>query len=434
MNRTFLSLYLLIVLCIAAAGWGLDALWRHFSPAPTLTRDQQDLIRLIEAQLQREPHAQLQTQLQILSSLNRTLTSQLDILTLDDFANSAYSQKINQGKPVLVYTQDGTQQIYKRLNNSEQILRLSMAAPKSHSQSYLYSLLLTVFYAAIGLAVFIWVWPLMRDVRKLEQHTQHIGKHSLPEPVNVLPGSAVTHLARAFNQMAERIKELLASHQEMTYAVSHELRTPLARMKFALAMVQNNQPKDSNIQSVMDDVNEMDALITQLLTYAGYEQEQGPLKQAEGDMAFLLRELITRAEHSHCAARTTGTPPIAVTLVCAPEHAIVRCDWHLMERAVFNLIHNAFRFSQGQIVVELTQDHSHFMITVSDDGAGVPEAERERVFESFIRLESAANAQVRGFGLGLAIVKRVLTWHQGSASVMPAPNLGGACFCVRWPK
>lgn len=427
MNRTFLSLYLLIVLCIAAAGWGLDALWRHLSPPPTLTLAQRDLISLIEHQLQNDPKA--------LNALNPRLASQLDILNLDDFANSAYGKKINQGKPVLVYTQDGTLQIYKRLKDSQQILRLSMAQPKKHSQNYLYSLLLTVFYAAIGLAVFVWVWPLMRDVRRLEQHTQHVGKHTLPEPVNVLPGSAVNHLARAFNQMAERIKELLASHKEMTYAVSHELRTPLARMKFALAMVQNNQPDDTNTQGLLDDVNEMDALITQLLTYAGYEQEQGPLKQAEGDMAFLLRELITRAEQSHFkCAHQHHQHPITTTLVCAPEHALVVCDWHLMERALFNLIHNAFRFSQGRIVVALTQDNTHFEITVSDDGAGVPEADRERVFESFVRLEAEANAQVRGFGLGLAIVKRVLKWHQGSASVSQSPELGGACFCLRWPK
>ncbi|MDZ7923712.1 MAG: ATP-binding protein [Marinagarivorans sp.] len=429
MNRTFLSLYLLIVLCIAAAGWGLDALWRHLSPPPTLTPAQQDLITLIEHQLHANPQA--------LNTLNHTLTSQLDILNLDDFANSAYGQKINRGKPVLVYTQDGTLQIYKRLKgaDSQQILRINMAQPKKNNQNYLYSLLLTVFYAAIGLAVFVWVWPLMRDVRRLEQHTQHVGKHRLPEPVNVLPGSAVNHLARAFNQMAERIKELLASHKEMTYAVSHELRTPLARMKFALAMIQNNQPDDTNTQGLRDDVDEMDALITQLLTYAGYEQEQGPLKQAEGDMAFLLRELITRAEQSHYkGTHQNADTTITTTLVCAPEHALVFCDWHLMERAVFNLIHNAFRFSQGRIEVVLTQDTTHFEITVSDDGIGVPEAERERVFESFIRLEAEANAQVRGFGLGLAIVKRVLKWHQGSASVAPSTELGGACFCLRWPK
>ena len=247
----------------------------------------------------------------------------------------------------------------------------------------------------------------------------------------MLPGSAVSHLASAFNQMAERIKELLASHKEITYAVSHELRTPLARMKFALAMLKNATPNEqqaAHISSLSQDIDEMEALITQLLTYAGYEQEDGPLTQESGDMAFLISELIQRAKASHKQTL------VDVILECPDQTSLVYCDWHLMERAIFNLIHNALRFANTTIRVTLRQTQADFIITVEDDGPGIPAEQRARVFDSFVRLESKPNAQVRGFGLGLAIVQRVLKWHDGKATVGVSEQLGGARFCLQWPQ
>ncbi|HEY7772241.1 MAG TPA: ATP-binding protein [Marinagarivorans sp.] len=429
MNRAFLSLYILIVFCVALFGWGLDKLWQHFSPPPPITAAQHDLFALVERAI---IHAKSPTEARLeTATLSASTQSHIELLSLDDFANSPLSEQLSSGEPLRLHNSLGELQLYKRINSQADIIRLTLPAPSAQKGSYLYEILLTVFYGSIGLVVFIWVWPLMRDVRKLERHTQHIGKRSLPEPVSVLPGSAVSHLASAFNQMAERIKELLASHKEITYAVSHELRTPLARMKFALAMLKNADPSDqqaAQTSSLSQDIDEMDALITQLLTYAGYEQEDGPLKQESGDMAFLISELIQRAKASH------QNTDVQIALDCPNQTTHVYCDWHLMERAIFNLIHNALRFAQTTIRVTLKQTQADFIITVEDDGPGIPAEQRTRVFESFVRLESKPNAQVRGFGLGLAIVQRVLKWHDGKASVGSSAQLGGAQFCLQWPK
>lgn len=417
MNRTFFSLYLLIALGIALAGWGLDKLWVYFSPPPAVTAAQHDLIKLIE-------HAAA-TNGQ--SSLPPNLQTQISYLQLEDFAHSSLRDDLAAGQSVTLHNRKGELHIYKLASDKRTIIRLQLPATPPARTSHLNTILLMLFYATIGLVIYLWLWPLMRDVRKLERHTQHVGQNQLPEPVSVLPGSAVTHLANAFNKMAERIRELLASHKEMTYAVSHELRTPLARMKFALAMLKSDSSSAQHAASLAQDIDEMEALITQLLTYAGYEQESGPLTQKDGDMAFFIQELITRAKQSN------PTRDIHVELVCDSKNTQVQCDWHLMERAIFNLIHNAFRFADQKIVVELAQNDDEFSITVSDDGPGIATEDRERVFESFVRLNAKPNAQVRGFGLGLAIVKRVMKWHQGTASVDKAPQRG-AKFILRWPR
>ena len=430
MNRTFLSLYILIVLCVALFGWGLDKLWQHFSPPPSITTAQQNLLTLIEFSIE-QPTTPNKNKHAIIRAMSASMQSHIELLSLDDFASSSLSKTLAEGQAVRLHNQHGELQLYKRISNSRDIIRITLPAQMPPKSSYLYEILITLFYGSIGLVVFIWVWPLMRDVRKLERHTQHVGKHTLPDPVSVLPGSAVSHLASAFNQMAERIKELLASHKEMTYAVSHELRTPLARMKFALAMLKSNNSdsqQSPHAMSIAQDIDEMDALITQLLTYAGYEQEDGPLKQQDGDMAFLISELIQRAKDSH------PNTHIAVTLECPEGSTHVHCDWHLMERAIFNLIHNALRFAESAILVTLTQSSSKYSISVEDDGPGIPQDQQTRVFESFVRLDSKPNEQVRGFGLGLAIVQRVMKWHDGQAIVTKSTALNGAQFTLQWPK
>jgi two-component system OmpR family sensor kinase len=436
MNRAFLSLYLLIVLCVAVVGWGLDKLWQYYSPAPLITAAQQDLLTLIEAALTNDQYNGITGQPQLTEVLPKTMVSRIELLSFDDFATSTYSDALSSGAPLLLYDQYGQQQIYQQLATGDQIIRLTLPHIERPKGSYLYEILLTLFYCSLGLVVFIWVWPLMRDVRKLELHTKHLGHHSLPNPVSVSPASALSHLARAFNQMAERSKELLASHKEITYAVSHELRTPLARMKFALAMVkgkvsQNETINDSlnmHLASLAQDVEEMEALITQLLSYAGYEQESGPLEQKNGDMAFLISELIRRAKASHSANH------IDIFLECKMNVTQVNCDWHLMERAIFNLIHNALRFADKKIIITLSQSEKDYQITIEDDGPGIPDDQALRVFESFVRLEVNANAQTRGFGLGLAIVKRVMKWHLGQAFVDKSHALGGAKFTLLWPR
>ena len=414
MNRTFLSLYAIIVIVVVLSGWGLDLLWKYFAPPPVITNTQRDLIQLISYLHKNDlPYP-------------NELASQITELHQEDLARSSLHDQLITGQTVLLHDAKGNQQLYKLVPQSNTILRINIPKPPTPT-SHLDNLLLSLFYIAIGIGIFIWVWPLMRDVKKLEAHTRHVGKHTLPDPVNVLPGSAVSNLAQAFNQMAERIKELLASHKEMTYAVSHELRTPLARMKFALAMLDDSSANNPHTQSLQQDIAEMDELITQLLSYAGYEHESEALKQEKGDMSYLIHELIKRAEDS--------SPHIKLNIhfECAINPPIVDCEWHLMERALFNIIHNGFRFANNEIRIRLISTEACFQINIEDDGPGIPQEDHARVFDSFVRLEGKANSQVRGFGLGLAIVKRILRWHNGDASVSHS-SLGGANFELAWPK
>jgi signal transduction histidine kinase len=103
-----------------------------------------------------------------------------------------------------------------------------------------------------------------------------------------------------------------------------------------------------------------------------------------------------------------------------------------METVLRNLLYNAIRYARKKIrVTFLVQSNAVYSLRVDDDGPGIPEADRERVFGSFVQLGEPSGNKV-GYGLGLAIVKRVAEWHGGEAAVSQSV-LGGAVFCIHWP-
>src|SRR5690606_39874780 len=186
-------------------------------------------------------------QQQQIAILNQELRNKLQLIHLDELANSSATQKIFAGEIVSASTGSNELIWYKRIAQSNNVLVVQTPGlDKSRSSVYLG--LLIIFYLAIAFVVFLWIWPLSRDLSRLEKHTRFIGKEGAPDQIAVAPTSTVFTLANAFNRMAKRIHELIASHKEMTYAISHELRTPLARMKLALAMVENDSAESMQRQ------------------------------------------------------------------------------------------------------------------------------------------------------------------------------------------
>lgn len=424
MNRAFISLYFFIVFSVVVIGWGLDKFWEKLYPVLELETDIADLIVLLEEEVRDLPPPQQQ---QRIAELSNKLHSQLQLIDIDDLAHSSATQQIQAGEIVSASADSNRLIWYKRLASSDRVLVLMSPNPDA-TRSSVYSGLLVLFYLGIALVVFLWVWPLSRDLSRLERHTRFIGKDGALDQIAVASTSTVSTLANALNRMAKRIHELIGSHREMTYAVSHELRTPLARMKFALAMAGDcgNTQVQKQLNSIHQDVMEMENLISSLLSYAGFEQESQQLDRRDGHMQDLLGEILTRIYRDQPAA----TP---VKILDYSNGKTFNCEWKLMECAILNLLQNAARFAKEQIIIELRITDTEYRVAVADDGPGIPEAERSRVFESFVRLYSDSNPEASGFGLGLAIVKRVMQWHGGDAELIDSA-LGGACVQLHWAK
>lgn len=441
MNRAFISLYFFIVASVVLIGWGLNQFWESVAPEQEPTAEIQALFRLIEQELiepdllAQQPQS-LAAYTQAAQQLGKQLNLSLELLPLDDLAQSAAMQELHAGK-ILAASSNGDIIWYKRLAQTDQVVMLKIPV-SDDSQSPFYRLLLIVFYLAIALAIYLWVWPLSRDSKKLEVQTRTLGKDGVPETLKISAASTLYPLAQAFNHMAQRLRELIASHREMTNAVSHELRTPLARMKFALAMIDEeklNEKDRRQLRSVEQDIAEMESLISALLTYAGFEQKTQQLKQTSGHMRDLLDELQVRfARHNQ--------RHLNLEICDTTDNAEFICEWKLIETVLQNFINNAARYAKSRIRIELMQTQSEYIIAVEDDGPGIPVDERKRVFDSFVRLyyaeqdgdQTSGNSSTGGFGLGLAIVKRIMQWHHGTAHFVEPEILGGARAQIRWPR
>jgi signal transduction histidine kinase len=446
MNRAFISLYFFIVASVVLIGWGLNQFWESVAPEQEPTAEIHALFQLIEDELiekQLTEQDVLRQQAQpdpgytsAAQQLGKQLNITLELLPLDDLAQSAAMHELRAGK-ILAASSNGNIIWYKRLAQTDQVVMLSVPVSDDRESPF-YRLLLVVFYLAIALAIYVWVWPLSRDSKKLEVQTRALGKDGVPETLKISPTSTLYPLAQAFNHMAQRLRELIASHREMTNAVSHELRTPLARMKFALAMIEEAQLDEKSrrqLRSLEQDIAEMESLISALLAYAGFEQKTQQLSQSSGHMRDLLDELQLRfARHNQ--------RQVQLEICDTTDNAEFKCEWKLIETVLQNFINNAARYAKSRIRIELMQTPDEYIIAVEDDGPGIPANERERVFDSFVRLyyaeqdgdQTSGNSATGGFGLGLAIVKRIMQWHHGSAQFVEPEVLGGARVEICWPK
>ena len=420
MNRAFISLYGFIVASVLLLGWGLNHFWDRLAPEPPVSQEVRSLLALIDLQLNAGTDP---------AELARQLSAQhasLQLLPLDELASSGALAQLQAGD--ILRSADAQQFSYYQLaSRGGQVIILSLPAPPAPAP-LLQRLLLGLFYAGLALAIFLWVWPLSRDAKKLEQQTRQLGKDGLPQNLRIAPSSALYPLARAFNLMAQRLRELLSSHRDMTNAVSHELRTPLARMKFALALIDTGALDDKSrrqLASLEQDVAEMESLIGSLLMYAGFERQGQQLNTRPGDMADLFAELQLRFAR-------TNQRPVQLELHLQAPTSNCECEWKLIETVLHNALGNAARYARERIRLEWLAARDEYLIAIEDDGPGIAPAERARVFESFVRLYPEGEA-ASGFGLGLAIIQRILHWHGGEARFVDPQHLGGARLELRWP-
>lgn len=224
----------------------------------------------------------------------------------------------------------------------------------------------------------------------------------------VVPGSSrdeFATLTNAFNQMVRRVREMIAAREQLLRDVSHELRSPITRIKVALELLPDSEPR----ARLGADVRELEAMVTELLEMerlrSGYEIRKEPI-----DLVLLARNVI--------ASFGETTPPIV--LRTGGDAIVVQADSRMMSVVLRNLVENAVTHSlPDSAPVELTIDQvtDGARLRVIDDGPGIPESETENIFEPFYRLDRSRSRRTGGYGLGLSICKRVVTAHGGTIAV-----------------
>ena len=253
----------------------------------------------------------------------------------------------------------------------------------------------------------------IKPIQRLADAAESFGKGR--EVPNFRPRGAteVRRAAHAFIEMKSRVERAIEQRTTMLAGVSHDLRTVLTRFKLELALL-----KDSGEAEAMNkDVDEMSRMLEAYLAFArGDTGEQA----ASSDMAAMLEQLQADAERDgrNVTVAFRGTPIVTVR-----PNAFKRC--------LANLVSNAARYGKS-ISITGQRDHRWLIVTVDDDGPGIPSGMREDVFKPFLRLDDARNQDEGGTGLGLAIARDIARSHGGDITLGESP-LGGLRATVRVP-
>ncbi|WP_426749742.1 ATP-binding protein [Myxococcus sp. Y35] len=284
----------------------------------------------------------------------------------------------------------------------------------------------TVLLAVLGLAVLALTWPLYRHVTRLAATASTFGQGDFQARAEARAPEPIGHLARTFNDMAERIQRMSQEQQASLQAISHELRTPISRLHFALHLARETPDVatlHAQLADMEKDVGELDQLTEELLTFTRLHRDAPPLERERVDLTAMVTELFHQlsvfSPNLRLQLHATGT-------VEAEGSA------RYLRRAIGNLIRNAQRHARSEVRVHVSRDEQRCTVAVDDDGPGIPPSERERLFLPFTRLDDSRNRKTGGHGLGLAITHRIMQAHQGQAWVTEAP-LGGARVALSWP-
>lgn len=216
---------------------------------------------------------------------------------------------------------------------------------------------------------------------------------------------AVSH---TFNQMTESLAMLDSERTLLLAGVSHDLRTPLARLRIAIELLPDEQC-GSYKEGMIQDITDMDGIINQFLDFVrGVEGEASQMV----DLNDLLKSLYERNLR-------LGRK---VILKLAPTHLIALRPM-AMQRLLGNLIDNAFAYGKGEVILKTKIEAEHILVSVLDNGLGIPESEQARLLRPFERLDTA-RGNTKGSGLGLAICERIAKLHKGKLALINRPTGG----------
>lgn len=280
----------------------------------------------------------------------------------------------------------------------------------------------------ISLGVYALIFPLERKLQLIQSGVNEVGDGNLDTRVQVVGQDEIARLAATFNAMTEHIKRLIESQRELTRAVSHELRTPVARIRFAVDMLADTDDQESREMQrdyIDEDIESLNGLIDEILTYAKLE-EGSPKLDLE---PIVLKDLVDQIVRE---TNALGKPIEVIGIAPGPKVTAV-ADRRYLHRVVQNLAGNALRYADSKIIISAGVRKGDAFVTVEDDGHGIPEEDRDKVFVPFARLDDSRTRASGGYGLGLSIVSRIAFWFNGTMSVDESPKLGGARFTMRWP-
>ncbi len=326
--------------------------------------------------------------------------------------------------------------VYPHKTNSLVVNYIS--GPKFHKPGplpFIWLGFMVLLVIGIGLLTIPISRSITRPMNNLMDAVRRIQEGDLSQPIQSQGHDEVSELSQTVEEMRSGLLQHQTQRRALLADISHEIRTPLARIRtvgesVADGLMREDEKLTQAMEGICKQVDEIDQLVGDLLDIARLETpEQDQLTYQSVNLASLLQEMErTLAPAAQASGKTIRLGNLPENLPDVPA------DFRRLRQVLNNLLQNAIRYSPdgGSITLSAHADKEWLQCEVCDQGVGVPEEEREKIFERLYRTDSSRSRQTGGQGLGLAITKGIILAHKGKIGVKDAPD-GGACFWFKLP-
>jgi signal transduction histidine kinase len=278
----------------------------------------------------------------------------------------------------------------------------------------------------VGVTTWILAGRTLKPVRLMTEEAGLITVTDLGRRIP-LPGTRdeIQLLGKTLNQMLDRLEASISAQRRFVADASHELKSPVTSL-LAMAEVASQHPQMIDVERFAADAHaearRLALLVDDLLTLARSDEGALVFQRSRFDLTDLLAEETRRLWPTGKTVHLEGVTPV-----------IVEADRRRIAQAMRNVIDNAARHAKGNIWIESLVTHDQVDVLIADDGPGISQADRQKVFERFIRLDEARSRDGGGTGLGLAVVQTIINAHGGTVGVTDHPAYPGAVIRIRLP-
>lgn len=264
-----------------------------------------------------------------------------------------------------------------------------------------------VLTVVLVLGAVIWAaYRMTQPLRRFAQAADRFGVDLRAPPMPEDGSGELRRAAAAFNRMQERLRRFVDDRTMMLAAISHDLRTVLTRLRLRAEFIEDGEQQNKAIA----DIDEMQAMLDETLSFARDDAREEPA--VETDLSALLQGLCDGMSDTGQAVTFEG-----------PAHLSLPCRAGVLRRAFRNLLDNAVRYGEGADMT-LSEGAGEAVVEIIDNGPGIPEDRREKVFQPFFRLETSRNRETGGTGLGLSSARAILRRHGGDITLHDGPRGG----------
>lgn len=270
----------------------------------------------------------------------------------------------------------------------------------------------------VSTPLLLWLaWALSQPARKLERAAKRVAQGEFVVDPSLEKGTSEFRQAGAsFNQMVEAVNQMISGQQRLLSDISHELRSPLTRLRMANALATRKQGQSPELSRIDTEAQRLEQMISELLELSRM-QVDSHLTRERQPMTSLWEAILSDAQFEAQQMNKT------FSYNAIPEE-MISGNPKLLMSALDNVVRNAICYGKSRIDVEFTAAAQQLVISVDDDGEGVPEQELEAIFRPFYRVSTARDRHSGGTGLGLAITESAIRQHSGSI-VAKHSALGG---------